>query len=91
VAKPNTAKSPPEQTSAQRIAGFQTEITEALEAGVPAEGMTLRLTLRDEANLRRDPAVPVAALRFDQGQMLLLGVKVTGGGVNSSELARPQA
>ncbi len=48
--------------------------------------MTLRLTLRDASNIRRDGEIPVQDLSFTGGEMRLLNVKVVTGGVDVSKL-----
>ena len=62
------------------------EIEAALLAGVEREAMTLRLTLRDASNIRRDGEIPVQDLSFTGGEMRLLQVKVVAGGVDVSKL-----
>jgi hypothetical protein len=69
-------------------ARFRAEIEKAEAEGVAREDMTLRLTLRDANQLRRDPSLPVADISYAGGVMRFLGVKVEPGGVAESELAR---
>jgi hypothetical protein len=54
--------------------------------GVDREAMTLRLTLRDTTNLRRDNTIPLDDIRFVDGEMRLLSVRVVSGGVAASAL-----
>ncbi|MDB5466289.1 MAG: hypothetical protein JWQ46_1051 [Phenylobacterium sp.] len=56
--------------------------------GVARTDMTLRLTHRDAEELKRDPNVALEDIRFSEGVMTFLGVKVTPGGVNASSLDR---
>jgi hypothetical protein len=69
-------------------ARFRAEIEKAEAEGVAREDMTLRLTLRDASQLRRDANLPVADISYAGGVMRYLGVKVEPGGVAESELAR---
>ena len=74
---------PPRGSLATKFCG---EIEAALLAGVDVEAMTLRLTLRDASNIRRDGEIPVQDLSFTGGEMRLLQVKVVAGGVDVSKL-----
>ena len=74
---------PPRGSLATKFCG---EIEAALLAGVEREAMTLRLTLRDASNIRRDGEIPVHDLSFTGGEMRLLKVKVVAGGVDVSKL-----
>lgn len=65
---------------------FCDEIEAAVLAGVERDAMTLRLTLRDASNIRRDGEIPVQHLSFTGGEMRLLKVKVVAGGVDVSKL-----
>ena len=57
--------------------------------GVARDAMTLRMTLRDASELKRDPKVAVADITFGEGGMRYLGVAVDqGGGVTQSILDR---
>jgi hypothetical protein len=62
---------------------------EAADAdGVDRAAMTLRMTLRDAAELKRDPKVPMADIRYGPDGMTYLGVAVDQGGVTQSTLDR---
>ena len=74
---------PPRGSLATKFCG---EIEAAVEAGVARDAMTLRLTLRDASNIRRDGEIPVQDLSFTGGEMRLLKVKVVTGGVDVSKL-----
>ncbi len=74
---------PPRGSLATKFSG---EIEAAVSAGVEREAMTLRLTLRDASNIRRDGEIPVQDLSFTGGEMRLLKVKVVAGGVDVSKL-----
>ena len=88
MTKPVTlsGKPKPTPTLRQTNAGFQEAIEKALLDGARPEDLTLHLTHRDASNLRRDPAVPTEAIRFSDGEMRLLEVRVLTGGVSDSVL-----
>lgn len=65
---------------------FRGPIEAAIAAGAPVGEMRLRLTLRDASLLARDRSIPVADIRFEDGVMHFLGVKVEQGGVSVSVL-----
>jgi hypothetical protein len=67
---------------------FRAEIEKAEAEGVARADMTLRLTLNDVNQLRRDRTLPVADISFAGGEMRYLGVKVEQGGVPESVLTR---
>jgi len=67
---------------------FRNAIERAVQEGVAPDAMTLRLTLRDEADLKRDRTIAVEDISFDAGVMRFLGVKVATGGVVASTLER---
>lgn len=67
-------------------ARFRKEIAAAVAGGAELDGVTLRLTLQDASRLARDRAIPVADIRFADGVMWFLGVRVESGGVPASEL-----
>lgn len=73
-------------TSRIRPAEFRHAIAQAERDGVAPAAMTLRLTRRDEADLKRDPAVALADISFAGGEMRYLGVLVVAGGVTVSTL-----
>lgn len=74
------------RSAAQSVAEFRGAILQALQDGVGSDDMTLRLTLGDAANLRRDRSIPVEDISFRGGEMRLLGVKVISGGIDQSAL-----
>jgi hypothetical protein len=64
-------------------------LIEAAEAdGVKRAAMTLRMTLRDVSELKRDPKVPMADISYGPDGMKYLGVAVDQGGVTQSTLDR---
>jgi hypothetical protein len=63
-------------------------IDEALHDGVDLSAMTLRMTLRDASELKRDPKVATADISFSPDGMRYLGVVVDQGGVTVSTLDR---
>ena len=64
-------------------------IEQAEADGVARDAMTLRMTLRDASELKRDPKVPMADISYRDGTMSYLGVAVDqGGGVTQSILDR---
>lgn len=65
---------------------FRAAIIQAERDGVAKAQMTLRLTLRDEAELKRDRTIAVDEISFAGGEMRFLGVKVSPGGVAVSSL-----
>jgi len=65
---------------------FREAIAKAEAEGVKKKKMTLHLTLADDADLRRDQSLPVEDIRFNDGVMHFLDVKVVRGGVTASAL-----
>jgi hypothetical protein len=64
-------------------------IEQAEADGVAREAMTLRMTLRDASELKRDRKVPMADISYGPDGMRYLGVLVDqGGGVTQSGLDR---
>jgi len=64
-------------------------LIEAADAdGVKRAAMTLRMTLRDVSELKRDPKVPMADIAYGPDGMTYLGVAVDQGGVTQSTLDR---
>ena len=64
-------------------------LIEAADAdGVKRAAMTLRMTLRDVSELKRDPKVPMADISYGPDGMKYLGVAVDQGGVTTSTLDR---
>lgn len=63
-------------------------IEQAEADGVARDAMTLRMTLRDVSELKRDPKVPMADISYGEGGMRYLGVAVDQGGVTQSTLDR---
>jgi hypothetical protein len=62
---------------------FRAAIGAALAQGADASAMQLHLTLRDESSLRRDRTVPLEDIRYMDGEMRFLGVKVTSGATSA--------
>lgn len=82
-----SAKSAPPPRKKGAVAGhFRDAIAKAVEAGAEQSDMTLRLTLSDFSELKRDNSVALEDISFKDGEMRYLGVKVTGGGVETSRL-----
>jgi hypothetical protein len=67
---------------------FRRQIEAAEAEGAARDDMTLKLSLNDVANLKRDRTLPVADITFTDGVMRYLGVKVEQGGVSESTLDR---
>jgi hypothetical protein len=65
---------------------FREAIEKAEAEGVKKAKMTLRLTLRDDSDLKRDRTLAVSDISFVDGEMRFLGVKVEPGGVVTSVL-----
>jgi hypothetical protein len=63
-------------------------IAQAESDGVAREAMTLRMTLRDVSELKRDPKVPMADIAYTPEGMRYLGVLVEQGFVSVSTLDR---
>jgi hypothetical protein len=63
-------------------------IEQADADGVKRDAMTLRMTLRDASELKRDPKVPMADISYGPDGMRYLGVAVDQGGVTQSTLDR---
>ncbi|MFI4975132.1 MAG: hypothetical protein ACHP84_11385 [Caulobacterales bacterium] len=83
-----TKRAEPKSTVPVRLgaADFRKAIDEAERAGVQKDRMVLRLTLRDEAVLKRDPKVGVDEIDFANGEMRFHGVKVAHSGLEASAL-----
>lgn len=79
----------PPRTSTRRASAavhFRDEIVRAEARGARREDMTLHLTLNDANQLRRDRSLAVADIRFADGTMHYLGVKIEQGGISVSVL-----
>jgi hypothetical protein len=63
-------------------------IEQAEADGVKRAAMTLRMTLRDVSELKRDPKVAMADISYGPDGMRYLGVAVDQGGVTQSTLDR---
>ena len=87
----STPKTPPAKPRRKVADQFRDAIVQAEADGVAKPDMTLRLTLADEADLRRDRSVPLADIRFSEGVMHYLGVKVVAGQVAQGALERVPA
>jgi hypothetical protein len=87
---PATRTQPQPRSSKHRsvAAVFSQAIAEAEKEGVHRNDMTLRLTLGDMSELKRDRSVAVEDISFVAGEMRFLGVKVKGGEVSTSSLDR---
>jgi hypothetical protein len=84
--------SPIQQKPARRRGTSAEEARLLIEAadadGVKRAAMTLRMTLRDVSELKRDPKVPMADIAYGPDGMTYLGVAVDQGGVTQSTLDR---
>lgn len=88
MSKAPSGKSPPNKPGQPPSVVFQRQIQDALTGGAGLADLTLRLTLGDARRLRRDTAVPLEAIRYHDGAMHFLGVKVVEGGIEASVLER---
>jgi hypothetical protein len=68
------------------IETFRRAIETAEKKGIDRDAMTLRLTLRDTTQIRRDNSIPVEDISFADGEMKVLNVRVISGGVTESVL-----
>jgi hypothetical protein len=84
--------SPNAQKPARRRGSSAEEARYLIEAadadGVKRSAMTLRMTLRDVSELKRDPKVATADISYGPDGMKYLGVAVDQGGVTQSTLDR---
>ncbi len=80
--KPGQKLKPPVSPAVQ----FGGEIQAALAEGASPDAMTLRLTLNDGRRLRRDQTVPLDQIRYAEGTMHFMGVRVVEGGIEASVL-----
>jgi hypothetical protein len=86
---PMTPKStPPSPARVPTAVGFRQAIAQAETDGIDKTDMTLRVTFRDESELKRDPSVRIDEISFLGGEMRFLGVKVVSGGITTSTLDR---
>lgn len=67
---------------------FRSQIEAAEGEGVAREDMTLRLTLTDVSQLKRDTSLAVSDISYANGVMRFLNVQVTQGNVTESKLDR---
>lgn len=74
------------QASNDMVERFRTEILAAEQRGASRDDMRLHLTLRDDAALRRNRTLDVAELRYADGGVVFMGVRVISGGVERSAL-----
>lgn len=84
MSKTKTPPGPIKSTAA--AAGYRAAIAKAEAAGVAKADMVLRLTLKNDADLKRDRTVGVHEISFLGGEMRFLGVKVVAGGVDIANL-----
>lgn len=82
-----SAKPPVRLTPADR---FRDQIAKAEAEGLVRDELTLKLTYGDANLLRRDQSLALADISFAGGVMRFLGVKIEVGGVEASELLRPE-
>jgi hypothetical protein len=83
---PSARSAPAPRKRGTVAAHFREAIGKAVGEGAEQEDMTLRLTLSDFSELKRDGTIAVEDISFKDGEMRYLGVKVTGGGVETSRL-----
>lgn len=69
-----------------RIPDFRAAIDRAVADGLDRDAMVLRLTLRDESDLKRSTGVALDEISYEGGAMRFLGVRVVAGGVIDSAL-----
>ena len=86
MVSPNTQKPTRRRGSAAEEARMAIEQADA--DGVKRAAMTLRMTLRDVSELKRDPKVAMADISYGPDGMRYLGVAVDQGGVTQSTLDR---
>jgi hypothetical protein len=86
MVSPNTQKPARRRGSAAEEARMAIEQADA--DGVKRAAMTLRMTLRDVSELKRDPKVAMADISYGPDGMRYLGVAVDQGGVTQSTLDR---
>jgi hypothetical protein len=72
--------------STKRTQKLRDLIAKAQSDGSDAADMVLRLTLGDASELRRDRSVELHEIKFDQGVMRFLGVRIVEGGITVSRL-----
>ena len=70
---------PPVPAKATPAERFRPIIEEAVAAGVDLSQQVLHLTYSDGARLRRDRAIPEDEIRFENGEMAFIGVRVIEG------------
>ncbi len=70
---------------------FKTAIEQALQDGVDADALLLRLTLGDVSRLKRDREIAASDISFAGGEMRYLGVRVVEGDIETSALVILQA
>lgn len=67
---------PPPRTSKAGVEALRSAIVKAVDEGAQTDALVLRLSRRDESNLRRDPSVGEDEISFADGVMRFLGVRV---------------
>jgi hypothetical protein len=84
------AKKPPIVARPPRpsVLDFRAAIAQAETDGLAKDALVLRLTHRDENELKRDRSVAIEEISFLGGKMTFLGVTVVTGGVVESVLDR---
>ena len=85
------SSTPPKQPTRRRGTSAEEarySIEQAEADGVAREDMTLRMTLRDVSELKRDPKVAMEDIHYGPEGMRYLGVLVEQGGVTQSTLDR---
>jgi len=73
------------------VAGLRRAIASALEEGLTAKSLLLRLSRRDLAMLKRSPEVAVNEIRFAGESMHFLGIRVAEEPAEVSHLDRGKA
>jgi len=77
--------------ASRRIQKLRDLIAAAERDGAGPGDLLLRLTLGDASELRRDRSVALHEIKFQEGEMHFLGVKVVEGGITASRLDLAEA
>ncbi len=79
---------PPQPPRLATVADLRQAVEDALEQGAAASDLILRLTLRDSARIKRSPLFAESEIRFQDGEMLVMGVRTAIGQIANSVLER---
>jgi hypothetical protein len=83
-----TLAKPPQPPRLATVADLRQAVEDALEQGAAASDLILRLTLRDSARIKRSPLFAESEIRFQDGEMLVMGVRTAIGQIANSVLER---